>query len=119
MVDDESDMLSFISTVLEDNCVAEFTASNSTDALKTAKLIIPDLITLDISMPVMNRGEVFQEFRKNSELKNIPVCIILGKPDLRRLIYIWSVPHPEEYMDKPINEKSLLQTSENINLCLA
>ena len=53
-------------------------------------------------------GEVFEEMRGDPELKTIPVCIISGKPELRRLIYQRAVPPPEGYLDKPINEKNLL-----------
>ena len=108
VADDEPDMLTFISTVLEDNGASVFTATNGIDALKAAKIIIPDLITLDISMPKMDGGEVFERLRNDPELKNIPVCIISGKPELRGLIYKRTIPPPEGYMDKPINEKSLL-----------
>ena len=68
----------------------------------------PDLVTLDIQMPQKDGGEVFEEMRNDPELKTIPVCIISGKPELRRLIYQRTVPPPEGYIDKPINEKNLL-----------
>ena len=37
-----------------------------------------------------------------------PVCIISAHPDLRRLIYQRTVPPPDGYLDKPIDEKGLL-----------
>lgn len=108
VADDDPDMLAFIRAVLEDVGVNVFTASNGIDAFKAAKIIIPDLITLDISMPGMDGGDVFKELRNDSELKDIPVCIISGKPELRELIYKRNVPPPDGYMDKPIDEKTLL-----------
>ena len=61
VADDDADMLAFVRGLLEDNGVNVFTANNGVDALKAAKIIIPDLITLDISMPGMDGGEVYQK----------------------------------------------------------
>jgi len=108
VVDDEPDILEFISAVLEDNGAKVITARDGDEALQVAKKEKPDLMTLDIQMPQKDGGEVFEEIRGDSELKNIPVCIISGKPELRRLIYQRAVTPPEGYLDKPINERNLL-----------
>jgi len=68
VVDDEPDSLKFISAVLEDNGANVFTAENGIDALKAAGIVMPDLITLDLEMPQMDGGQVFEKLRKNPEL---------------------------------------------------
>ncbi len=108
VVDDEPDILTFISTVLEDQGAAAVRASDAEQALEMALKEKPDLITLDLSMPGKNGGFVFEELRRNPELESIRVCIITGKPELRRLIYDRPVRPPEGYLDKPINEETLL-----------
>ena len=74
----------------------------------------PDLITLDLSMPGKNGGMVFEEIRKNPDLSASRVCIITGKPELRRLIYDRPVRPPEGYLDKPIDEEILLTNVRKI-----
>ena len=108
VVDDEPDMLTFISTVLEDEGARIVRADNGDEALRLARQIKPDLMTLDISMPGKDGGQVFEEMRCDPDLKNIPICIISGRPELRRLIYQRTVPPPEGYLDKPINDKTLV-----------
>ena len=108
VADDDPDMLVFIRSLLEDNGVNVFTANNGIDALKAAKIVIPDLITLDISMPGMDGGEVYKELKSDSELQNIPVLVISGKPELRGLIYKRDLPHPEGYLNQPVDDKTLL-----------
>ena len=108
VVDDEPDILEFISTVLEDNGAIVVRAHDGKEALELARREKPDLITLDLSMPEMDGSQVFEALRKDTELKQIPVCIISGKPELRRLIYQRTVPPPEGYLDKPVDEKGLL-----------
>ena len=118
VVDDEPDFLSFISTVLKDSGATVFKAHDGDEALKVARKEKPDLMTLDISMPGRDGGQVFEEMRKDPELMNIAVCIISGKPELRRLIYQRTVHPPEGYLDKPINEKSLLFNVRKISSLL-
>jgi len=108
VVDDEPDILTFISTVLEDQGATVLQAADADQALDLALEEKPDLITLDLAMPGRNGGYVFEELRKNPELSACRVCIITGKPELRRLIYDRPVRPPEGYLDKPINAESLL-----------
>ena len=79
-----------------------------------AKAEQPDLITLDLSMPQMDGGEVFARLREDSETKHIPICIVSGKPELRKLIY--DKPHrpPEGYMDKPVDEEHFVKNVRKI-----
>jgi CheY-like chemotaxis protein len=114
VVDDEPDILTFISTVLEDQGAVAIQASDADQALELALKEKPDLITLDLSMPGKNGGFVFEELRNNPELSSTKVCIITGKPELRRLIYDRPVPPPEGYLDKPINEENLLMNVRKI-----
>ncbi len=108
VVDDETDFRAFICTVLEDNGATVLEAGDGDAALEVARRERPDLITLDITMPGKDGGEVFEELRKDPALEDIPVCIISAHPDLRRLIYQRSVRPPDGYLDKPIDEKGLL-----------
>lgn len=114
VVDDEPDIREFICQVLEDNGANVVAASDGKEAIDKARSEKPDLMTLDISMPDMDGGQVFEEMRKDPNLAGIPVCIVSGRPDLRRLIYQRHVPPPEGYLDKPIDEQSLLLNVKKI-----
>jgi CheY-like chemotaxis protein len=59
-------------------------------------------------MPGMDGGKVFETLRRDAELSSTRVCIVSGKPELRRLIYERPVPPPEGYLDKPVSEESFL-----------
>lgn len=108
VVDDEADVRSFICTVLADNGATVLAASDGDAALEVARKEKPDLITLDITMPGRDGAEVFEQIRKDAEIRHIPVCIISAHPDLRRLIYQRTVPPPDGYLDKPIDAEGLL-----------
>ena len=44
-------------------------------------------MTLDLSMPGMDGGKVFEALSKDPEIASTRVCIVSGKPELRKLIY--------------------------------
>ncbi len=108
VADDEPDQLDFISMVLEDNGAEIIRAMNGDEVLEMARREKPDVLTLDLHMPGRDVGEVFELIRKDPELEDLKICIITGKPELRRLIYERSVRPPEGYVDKPVDEKRLL-----------
>jgi CheY-like chemotaxis protein len=108
VVDDEPDVLTYLTAVLEDDGAAVVQAIDGGQALELARKEKPDLITLDLSMPGFDGGQVFEVLRKDPELSTVPVCIITGKPELRRLIYDRPVPPPEGYLDKPVSQQVLL-----------
>jgi len=108
VADDEPDQLDYISTVLEDAGAEILTASNGDEVLEVAKREKPDILTLDLHMPGRDVGEVFEIIREDPELEDLKICIITGKPELRKLIYDRSVRPPEGYVDKPVDEKRLV-----------
>jgi Fe-S oxidoreductase/ActR/RegA family two-component response regulator len=108
VADDEPDQLEFLATVLEDNGATIFRATTGDEVLDMARTEKPDLITLDLHMPGRDVGEVFELIRKDPDLEDLKICIITGKPELRRLIYERSVRRPEGYLDKPVDEDRLL-----------
>ncbi|MBC8425724.1 response regulator [bacterium] len=108
VTDDEPDFVTFVSAILEDNGAKVLQARNGEEALAIARSEKPDLMTLDLTMPGMSGEDVFMTLRQDPELKGLPVFIITGQPELRKLIYDRDVRKPEGYLDKPITEDSLL-----------
>ena len=114
VVDDEPDQREYLATVFEDNGATVFRAADGDEGLELARREQPDLLTLDLEMPGLGAGEVFQTLRSEPELQDIKVCIITGHPELRRLIYDRAVRKPEGYLDKPVDEQRLLLNARKI-----
>lgn len=108
VADDEPDFVTFVSTVLEDNGATVVTAADGNQAIAMARAEKPDMMTLDITMPGKSGEEVYTEIRSDKELRHVKICIITGKPELRKLIYQRAVTTPDGYVDKPITEENLL-----------
>jgi twitching motility two-component system response regulator PilH len=114
VVDDEEDVRTFLTTVLEDAGAEVLTATDGDEALAVASREKPDLITLDLSMPGKDGIEAFTELRKTPGLEEMPVCIVTGHPEFRKLIYDRPVPPPDGYMDKPVDEDELVSNIRRI-----
>jgi CheY-like chemotaxis protein len=114
VIDDEPDVCTFLGAVLEDQGAEVIKATSAEEVLKLAREKRPDLITLDISMPGKDGGAVFEELRADADLKTTPVCIITGRPELRKVIYDQNALRPEGYLDKPVDEELLVSTLRRI-----
>ncbi len=114
VVDDEEDVRTFLTAVLEDAGATILPAKDGDEALAVAMREKPDIITLDLSMPGKDGVEAFVEFRKSPETENIPICIVTGHPEFRKVIYDRPVPPPEGYMDKPVQEEKLVDNLRRI-----
>jgi len=59
-------------------------ATNGVEALKKISQIRPDLVLLDLSMPVMDGDEVLRKMQESPELRDIPVVIVSSEEDRAR-----------------------------------
>jgi DNA-binding response OmpR family regulator len=116
VVDDEVDVLRYLETFLIDNGFDVITATNGKDCLTQAESQGPDLITLDISMPMESGIRVFRDLQENSKTKKIPVIIITGvSEEFKRIIpYKKGAENKFDFFEKPINRDKLLTSIRNI-----
>lgn len=79
LVDDESDILDFLSYNLEKEGYKVATYTNGEDCLKEVVEIAPDLIILDIMMPGMDGIEVCKKLREIPEIENTPISFLTAR----------------------------------------
>ena len=75
-LDDEADLLKVSSIRLRKTGYEVFEATNGQEALDQARSKRPDLIVLDVFLPVMNGDEVAAILKRDEELKRIPIILI-------------------------------------------
>jgi CheY-like chemotaxis protein len=114
VVDDEPDQVEFLAAVFEDNGARVLRAGTGDEALELARRERPDLITLDLAMPGRDVGEVFEDMRRDPNLEHVRICVVTGRPELRKLIYSRSAKRPEGYLDKPVTDEKLVQAVRKI-----
>lgn len=110
VVDDEPDVVTYFTTLLEENGDECEGASNGAEAMEKVRAAPPDLITLDITMPEQSGVRAYRTLKEDAAFAGIPVVIVTGVAhDFRRFISTRSqVPPPEGYLEKPISPDVLL-----------
>ena len=114
VVDDDEEIRTFLTTLMTDEGAAALQAADGDEALATAIRAKPDLITLDLSMPGRDGIETFCDLRQNPATEQIPVCIITGHPEFRKVIYDRPVTPPEGFIDKPCDPEHVVKTIRRI-----
>ena len=122
VVDDELDIRTFISTLLEANGFKTSVAPNGEAGLAKVREKKPDLITLDIMMPQESGIKMYRDLKTDPELKDVPVIIIsamakktfLHSQKLLDQFRGQSVPEPEGYIEKPPEPEELMDEVEKI-----
>jgi two-component system alkaline phosphatase synthesis response regulator PhoP len=81
IADDEQDILEILKFNLEKEGYLVSTAKNGVEAIEKAKIIHPDLIILDIMMPLKNGIETCQQLRVMPEFKNTLIIFLTAISD--------------------------------------
>ncbi|HEY4526021.1 MAG TPA: response regulator [Candidatus Paceibacterota bacterium] len=81
LVDDERDILEIYKTGLEEKGFRVTTAENGLTAFDAVKAERPDLILLDLKMPVMNGAEFMIKLNADPKLKDIKVVFLTAFSD--------------------------------------
>jgi len=82
IVDDSPDNIFLIQSILQEEGYAIETAENGEEALSKIDEFLPDLILLDVMMPVMDGYEVTRRVRNNVDLPFIPILLITAYDQL-------------------------------------
>ncbi len=116
LVDDDADFVMSTKTVLESKPYKVIVAVNGNEGLRKAREEKPDLILLDVIMPVEDGFTAAERLKKDPQLANIPLLMLTsfatkgngtGIPRSRGYTL-----DAEDYIEKPITPKDLLAIVE-------
>ena len=111
VVDDDLDMLKVFSSCLEKEGYEVAMACDGREAVKKAREIKPDLITLDILMPEMDGFEVLERLKDHEETKEIPVIIASIVRDPDKKLFRFGIA---DYLRKPFDPELLIEHVKKI-----
>jgi len=104
IVDDEARLLKVLEAYLQKEGFHVLRASNGQEALNQAAHTPPDLVVLDIMMPVVNGFEFMRIFRQTSQVPIIMLTARVSEED----IVIGLELGADDYMVKPFQPRELL-----------
>lgn len=104
LVDDEPDILDFLSYNLKKEGYTVFTANNGAEGLELAKKERPHLIVLDIMMPEMDGVETCRQLKEIPELKNTIITFLTARNEEYTQITGFEVG-ADDFITKPIKPR--------------
>jgi two-component system alkaline phosphatase synthesis response regulator PhoP len=107
IVDDEDDILEFISYNLKKEGFQVYTTDNGQSALELAIKVRPHLILLDIMMPEMDGIETCEKIRDTPEIKNCIIAFLTARTEDYSQIAGFEAGG-DDYIAKPIKPKLLV-----------
>jgi|TARA_B110000116_G_scaffold264291_1_gene271934 two-component system alkaline phosphatase synthesis response regulator PhoP len=107
LVDDESDILDFLSYNLKSIGYDVRVANNGEEGVKTALEFKPDLILLDMMMPEMDGIETCEKIREVDELKSVVIAFLTARGEDYSQIAGFNAG-ADDYILKPIKPKVLM-----------
>lgn len=107
IVDDEPDIVDFLQYNLEKSGFDTLFALNGNDAISLADKEVPDIILLDIMMPVMDGVQTCVELRKNEKLDGTLIAFLTARGEEYSQIAGLDAG-ADDYIQKPIRPRLLL-----------
>lgn len=108
IVDDDPVQTKLLATKLPENGYAVLSATQAASGLQMAMDKYPDLIILDVMMPIINGYNLCQLLKNDPKHKDIPI-ILLTSRDKEKDIEIGRDVGADAYLIKPVSISSLLE----------
>jgi DNA-binding response OmpR family regulator len=105
LVDDESEILTFLQPILERAGFRVLTAGSGEEALRKVTTFTPDLVVLDILMPGMDGREVLRQLRQRSKWPPVIMLTQVGDSDERAMTLDEGA---DDYVNKPCKPPELI-----------
>jgi len=106
LVDDEPDILEILSFNLSNEGYKIFTAENGKEALDVAVKQLPDLIILDVMMPIMDGVETCERLRMDKRFKDTLIMFLSARGEDYSQVAAFE-SGADDYVTKPIKPRIL------------
>lgn len=112
IVDDAKFMRVTLSTMLKNgNYEIAGEAENGEEAIKLYKELNPDIVTMDITMPVMNGIEAIKAIKKFDPHAEIVVCSAMGQ---QKVVVEAIESGASDFISKPFDENRVIETIRRV-----
>lgn len=106
LIDDHYHLVEGIRTSLRNDGYEVYTANNGLDGIKAARRYHPNLIVLDINMPLLDGLETCRRIRRDSVMAKIPILFLTSKNSIEERVNGLETGG-DDYLGKPFNTTEL------------
>ncbi len=112
-IDDSKQICETMRSILTE---ADYDFCEVNDSIQAVPTLItkkPDLIFLDIGMPIMNGYEICTQIKRVEQLKNIPIVILTGKDGIVDRMRAKMVG-ASAFLSKPVDQKRVIDIAKEL-----
>ena len=109
IVDDDPTLTTMLTKILKDNGFEVMAVNEAVEGLELAMTRYPDLIILDVMMPIVNGFNFCRLIKQEEDQKDIPILLLTSRDQMKD-IEIGLEMGAEAYLTKPLNMDELLRT---------
>lgn len=111
LVEDDLSIRELLTEILEDEGYVVSSSANGSEGLECLKNTIPDLIIMDIMMPVMDGYAFRKELLKNNKFNSIPVIVMSAQTQGLEKLEAHGLTN---FINKPLELSHLLNTVSSL-----
>ena len=108
VIEDERSLVEILTYNLEREGFEVLTSHDGQDGLRQAQLKLPDLIVLDLMLPVKPGMEVCRELRNGTRTRDIPIVMVTAKAEESDQLVGFAMG-ADDYVTKPYSVKVLIE----------
>lgn len=113
IVDDDATILRLMCEILSHQGYRFETATNGLEAISKVKEFSPDLIFMDVRMPVMDGYESLRRIKADETISHIPIVMVTGLGDRESKIKGLALG-AQDFISKPVDSTELVLRAENL-----
>ena len=107
VIEDERGLTEVLSYNLQREGYETIVAHDGQEGLRKAQTLLPDLILLDLMLPVLNGLEVCRELKAGERTRDIPILMLTAKTEETDQVVGFSLG-ADDYVTKPFGVKALM-----------
>jgi two-component system phosphate regulon response regulator PhoB len=108
IIEDERALTEVLSYNLQREGYEPIVAHDGQEGLRKAQTLLPDVVLLDLMLPVLNGLEVCRELRAGERTRTIPIVMLTAKAEETDQVVGFSLG-ADDYVTKPFSVKVLLE----------
>jgi CheY-like chemotaxis protein len=114
VADDDPDLVALMTLPLRKRGYEIATGGNGEEAIDLVRRYRPDLVILDVCMPLLDGLEVCRRLKDDEQLKHIPVMLITATASLLPAPDVLYALQVEGYLIKPFPVRVLVEKIEQL-----
>lgn len=113
-IEDDVDMLELFRVLLTRQGYVVQGVTKGQEGLDIIRKEKPDLVILDIMMPVMDGWQVYQQMKEDETTRHIPTIVVTAKSQLIDKVLGLEIAKVDAYIGKPFSPQELLDSISKI-----